>query len=194
MTAARARLAYSSLRADEHARWVRATGDACLELAERHVELHGLIPGGSAQGEDGGGSRAPSASRPPLRLDVVDLVAAIDRVVLRRVALCRGALRLGIGKQGPTTRGLWWLARAVGPVYDADPETARETARVVWRMHRAAGEILGINPRAFRIAEPCPDCGQMTLWADPGTWRVACGAVGCAFKVPVNSPILRWST
>jgi hypothetical protein len=195
MTRSADRLAYTSAYTDRVRDYLDRSAEACLDLATRYTELHGRIAGGSPLG-----TAAPQAfGRPPLRLDVVDTLQQVASMTDHHVSLARGALRLGIRQPGPTdrprtVRGLTWLARAFGLIFDADPPTAREAARDVFHWSSVAGLQLGIIPRAFRIRDPCPECGGQTLVADPLRWLVSCVRGGCGFAVPVDDPVLVWST
>jgi len=199
------RLVYTTARADRHREWLNRTATACIELSERYVELHGRIISG--QGETGVTFSTTSGyGKTPVRIGVLDAIRDVEDVTGHHVSLAHGALKLGTtttlngdAQHGAhdwrlTVKSLRWLSVALGPVFDADPDTARDAARAIWRQHHKTGSLLGIDPHPFRVSDDCPECGNGSLWADPQTWTVACGMPGCAFKVPVNAPILRWSS
>jgi len=195
MTRSGDRLAFTTAKQDRVKEWLVRTANECVDLAVRYTELHGRIAGGSPMGV-----ASPSPfGRPPLRLDVVDTLRAVEAMTDHRVNLARGALRLGLRPPGPTdhprtVRALTWLSRAFPTVMEADPETARDAARDVFHWNARCGLSLGVIPRAFRIAEPCPECGGETLVADPMSWTVTCVRAGCPYRVPVQTAVTVWST
>lgn len=193
-----ARVAYTTSTISKHEDYITRTSTACIQLGDRYTELHGYISGRTVE-QEGKSSSAPFG-KPPVRLDILDALRDVEEMTRHQVSLVRGVLRLGMtpatGKpvRQVTVTGLVWISRSLKSAWEADPDTGRDAARDVWRQHRRTGYHLGIIPKAFRIDQECPQCGNQSLWADPATWMAACGADGCDYIAPVNAPALAWSS
>lgn len=190
--------------------WVERTRVTLDALAECYLELEVLV-GGRQGGDVGGGSHV--SARPPLDLHVVDLRAAVEGLVGRFVPLVRGALRMGLSagpapapKAGERPKvemppppaapaaALGWLRDALAGVAGEDPDLARELGAAAWGLRGPVERACGRQPRPYRIGEPCPSSGALTLFVDPHRGVVRCVDVDCGAEWPVEYPILAWSS
>lgn len=167
---------------DQWAHFLRTMDKAVAELAEGYVALSGMLtPGAGAPGESGSSSSGIPA---PLRLDVIDVMAMVERTVAELVPLVRGALRLGLDT-GPrderivrTVRGIRFLGRVLQPVYDDDPVLGARVTDELWDARRRVSIVAGEGVRPFRLAAPCQSCGASEVWVRPDRWQTRCRACG----------------
>ena len=142
----------------------------------------------------GGGGPSRTAAPAPLDLAVVDLLEEVHATVRRHVPLIRGALRMGLGTKGPgadsptsrvmTTAGhLAFMARSLPAVWAESPEYGQEVVSDMWRVWGRVQRALGRpNRRPHRIDDPCPECGELSLWVDLARLCVACGMPSCGWR------------
>lgn len=150
-----------------------------------------------------GRAEAPTARRrpgpsSPLRLDVLDALADIDRYLDELLPLVRGALRLGPGvgewnsRDSRTDRvrgALEFIAAGLARVYEEDPVLGDDVSRGAWQLERRAGWIFGDTSRPFALTEPCPACGVPALWVVPDRMVIRCGNPGCGAQQPVDAAL-----
>lgn len=198
---------WEAQRAAALVEWEARVAVVLGELADRYVELLARIDPGlvaAATGGTGGTSSGrPPGSRVPVDVDAFDLVVDVERFVVHFAPLVRGALRLGLvstssqpgGKRARRVRDwLGFAADNLGAVWNEDPVLAEDLADRGWRLRNRAGGILGVVPRAFPIGDPCPDCGDVSLWVVPDRMVVRCRRADCGREVPVSVAVPLWSS
>lgn len=171
-------------------------------LAGRYAELRGLVPAGSGgRPEPDGSRRGPAGPRVPVRVEVLDTLAEVDRYLSELLPLVRGTLRLGTGagtwaagpKDGPDGRaararaGLKFLAAGLAGVYADDPVLGDAVARGAWTLERRAGWLFGDVSRPFALSDPCPACSVPALWVVPDRMVIVCGNPACRASRPVHA-------
>lgn len=179
---------------DERTRRTVERAEANLgDLAGRYVALEDfLTPGGAG---DTSGSRRPApGSAAPVRLDVVDLSADIERWARKAASLVAGALRAGVPVGSSTVGALTYIRRNLGPAALEDPTLADDVdsaaGKLRWRCQRLAGEVSA----AFPVDVDCPACGLTSLWVHPGRGIVKCGVEDCGEEWTVDDySLLTWS-
>lgn len=162
-------------------------------LAVRYGQLRALL--GDVRGPGGGDEvRTPSrpGSRPPLRVDVLDTMADIDRFVAELGPLVRGTLRLGpepraADRAGRVLAALDLMASGLAGVYSEDPVVGDAVSRLAWKLERRAGWIFGDRSRAFALSEPCRACGLPAVWVVPERMVIRCGNPACGDTRPVDA-------
>lgn len=154
-------------------------------LALRYGQLRALL-GDVRQPGGGDEVRSPSrpGSRPPLRVDVLDTMADIDRFVTELGPLVRGTLRLGpepraADRGARASSVLAVMGAGLAGVYAEDPYVGDAVSRAVWKLERRAGWIFGERSRAFALSEPCRACGVPALWVVPERMVIRCGNPSC---------------
>lgn len=179
------RVAWSTVDPDRLRERQSRTSDALLSLAGRAVEL-ALLVGATRNASDSNASHSSAESRPPLRLDAVAELAEIASLAVDLDVEARAVLGLPRNGTGAALRGtverLSWLAGVIASVWDADPSTGHTASRRILTRHARAGRVLGLVREAFRISDPCPGCGELSLWVDPDSWSVACGLARCGYS------------
>jgi hypothetical protein len=183
---------------EQHARavagWIARAATTIRELAAQHADLAGHVAAGSGSGSsDGVGIRGTKVEPDlPIRPEVVDLRAAIEKDAGRYAALVRGTLRGTVAVPPGTAGRLGLIADNLAAVNDADDALASEVIEAMWDHHRSASRVVepprGLRP--FRIEDPCPLCGFASLWVDPKGWRIGCGMPGCRHVWGVADPVL----
>jgi hypothetical protein len=174
-------------------------------LAGRYVELRAMLAADSAGRPDTeGGSRPAAGPRLPVRVDVLDTLADIDRFLADWLPLVRGTLRLGSGAGNWTVRtgdggaarvrsGLLFLAGSLGAVYSESPGLGDDVSAGAWRLERRAGWIFGERSRPFALVEPCAACGVPSLWVVPERMAIVCGNPACGASRPVHAALPAYS-
>jgi hypothetical protein len=184
---------------------IRRTVGRLETLAGRYGELRGMLAADSGGRPDTeGGSRPAAGPRMPVRVDVLDTLAEIDRFLLDWLPLVRGTLRLGSGSglwtaetadRGGDVRaarvrsGLLFLAGSLGAVYADDPGLGDDVSAGAWRLERRAGWIFGERSRPFALVEPCSACGVPALWVVPERMAIVCGNPDCGASRPVHAAL-----
>lgn len=169
---------------------VRRTQDAITQVADGYRELQGmLVPVRGVVPESGRVDGGDVFAAAPVALHVVDTIAVVERVTREHQALVRGTLRLGVapprggvGRVTATVTGLRFIRDSLVTVFADDPLYGDEVCAAMWRLFGRVSRACGRLPeRPRRIGEPCPDCGESSLWIDVAGLRVACGMSGCGF-------------
>lgn len=169
-------------------------------LAGRYVELRAMLAADSSGRPDSeGGSRPAAGPRMPVRVDVLDTLADIDRFLADWLPLVRGTLRLGAGSgfwtAGTADRaarvraGLLFMAGSLGAVYADDPGLGDDVSAGAWRLERRAGWIFGERSRPFALVEACSACGVPALWVVPERMAIVCGNPACGASRPVHTAL-----
>jgi hypothetical protein len=170
-------------------------------LAGRYVELRGMLSADSSGRPDtAGGSRPAAGPRLPVRVDVLDTLAEIDRFLADWLPLVRGTLRLGSGAglwtpdrgdagAARVRAGLLFLAGSLGAVYADDPGLGDDVSAGAWRLERRAGWIFGERSRPFALVEACYSCGVASLWVVPERMAIVCGNPACGVSRPVHAAL-----
>ena len=171
-------------------------------LAGRYAELRSMLAAGSGgRPADGMVARGPAGPRVPIRVEVLDTMAAIDEYLARFLPYVRGALRLGVGvgiwsmtaADGGDARtarirsGLVFLAGSLASVYAEDPDLGNDVSREAWKLERRAGWLFGERSRPFALADSCPACGVPALWVVPERMAIVCGNPACRATRPVDA-------
>jgi hypothetical protein len=185
---------YSAEWAEDEARALAAhigrTVSRLESLADRYGQLRGML--GDVGQPAGGGDevRTPSrpGSRPPLRVDVLDLLADVERFVEELLPLVRGTLRLGpaVGAGRSVLAGLGIMGAGLAGVYSEDPGLGDAVSSAAWKLERRAAWIFGDRSRAFALTEPCASCGMPALWVVPERMVIRCGNPACRATRPVD--------
>lgn len=188
---------YSAAWAEEEGRALAAhigrTVSRLESLADRYRQLRGML--GDVGQPAGGGDevRTPSrpGSRPPLRVDVLDTLADVERFVEELLPLVRGTLRLGpepraAGRAVRVRSGLSVMAAGLAGVYSEDPGLGDAVSSSAWKLERRAAWIFGDRSRAFALTEPCGSCGMPALWVVPERMVIRCGNPACGATRPVD--------
>ena len=159
-------------------------------LAEKYRQLRGMLGDVGQPGGGGDEVRTPSrpGSRPPLRVDVLDTLADVERFVDELLPLVRGTLRLGpaVGAGRAVLAGLAVMGDGLGRVYSEDPGLGDAVSAVAWKLERRAAWIFGERSRAFALTEPCAACGLPALWVVPERMVIRCGNPACGDTRPVD--------
>lgn len=173
-------------------------------LAGRYAELRGMLAADSGGRPDTeGGSRPASGPRLPVRVDVLDTLADIDRFLMDLLPLIRGTLRLGSGaglwsvdgadrgdvRAARVRFGLLFMAGSLGAVYADDPTLGDDVSAGAWRLERRAGWIFGERSRPFALVEACGACGVPALWVVPERMAIVCGNPACGASRPVHAAL-----
>ncbi len=149
----------------------------CVLEGSLYDRLRGAMDGSAPMAR-----RSVSKSRPPLRLDVLTLVAEVDRVTAG----------WGIG-QGATPERLRELASRQWTPDDADKLDAQ--AALIEKWSETAAELLGDAAVQVPLRLPCPACGQLWAYRRSGEERVrrfallaseagaSCESCGCSWPV-----------
>lgn len=154
------------------------------EVADLYARLQvSLTPFAAVGGES---RRSKPTSRPPVRLEVSDLITEVDTAAHESVAQVRTALGHNLRRESTpqALRALPALVKAL-PAQPADPHVAALPELTYARLERAASEarsILGLGKPRIHLGR-CPYCEHNTLVADPHAgvaWcrnRDACGYI-----------------
>ncbi|GAA4680203.1 hypothetical protein [Nocardioides nanhaiensis] len=180
----------------QHARtigaWIARGAATMRELAVQHAALAAHVTPGGGGGDGTGRSATTVHQAAPVRLEVVDLRAAIAADARRYAGLARGTLRGGVDTVNTTAGRLGEIAAALPDLHATDPNLAAEVIERMWDHHRDASRVVepprGLRP--FRIEETCPECGIAALWVDPKGWRIGCGMPSCRRVWGVHEPVL----
>lgn len=180
------------------ATWLKRTAEQARTLGDQWDELAGfVIPGGGA-GDGTGRAATKVHAAAPIRVEVVALRDDIAAMARRYYSLVRGTLRMGVApKGGNAPTWLRFIAGALPRLHAEDADLCEEVADAIWSHHRKAARIMdpiqGTVRRPFRIDDPCPACGEMSLWVDPAHWRIGCGMPACREVWGIGEPVLRVS-
>ena len=115
------------------------------------LRTHALPPGG---GHSDDTRRSKPGSRPPMRLDVHDLLVDIT------TGLADHAQRHGRTTGGTIEQLCDWLAGWAATATHADQTTLEHD---VQHWHSAALVAIGAKAPRVLLEQPCPHCGQQTL-------------------------------
>ncbi len=184
---------------DPMGRWRDRTASTIRSLAGDWVTLARFVQVGGGGGADASGVRTtPTEARIPVNVDVIDLREGISRSVREFVPIVRGTLRMGVEpmKSTATPALLRFVAGAFPRLHDTDPCLGDDLAEAMWGFHRRANAILnGVDRtlRPYRLDEPCPQCGLLSMWADPEEWRLGCGMPSCRYVQELGDPLIHIS-
>lgn len=165
---------------------VRAAG-AIRGLADDYLELTGRVVTTRAidyRERVSGGARG--ARTTPANVETIRRMVLVEE-------FASGAYTAGLRSLGEPTPDrvralhsaprtiarLRWLAGNLERVDRADTSIAGQIARNAWRTVRGLGPDAQQGGQAFPLDQACPECGYTALWADPASWRVACGMPEC---------------
>ncbi|GAB3622545.1 hypothetical protein GCM10027418_06270 [Mariniluteicoccus endophyticus] len=193
-----ARLTWTSDRDDRARAAAERTNVAISQLSQRYQELPQILQAVSRPD----GARRPPGPRSPLRIDAQSLIIEITKTSITLVD--QAAAALNVRRPHTSVRGRTDGARTLSRLlllsswsehlHTTQPTTARDVSHRIWSLNVSAGRVLGLTTGAFRIDEPCPDCGLTSLWADPETLTVACGIPECAYRYSITGAITRHTT
>lgn len=123
----------------------------------------------------------------PIAVDVVDLIADVDRAVDHLVRLARGTMRLGVtprrakSRAAATDAGMKFLADGIRHVWAADPVLGERIVDDLWTLRRKVrNRVGGGGPRPYRTAAPCKACGAGHVMVHPTRRSAKCVACGAA--------------
>lgn len=175
------------------AAWLRRTETFARRLADDYERLgEHLAP--VVRGRDGSGIR-PRSARPsvPIRVEVVDLAAEVDKFAEDTIALVRGTLRTGPVSATSTPERLRFIAGSLFHVEAVDPGLVDSITDEIWRLAGRAHAIVagrtGRSPRPFRAEEVCPECAEPHLWVYPKEWVIVCAIPSCRYTSAIDAPV-----
>jgi hypothetical protein len=186
---------WSDQEARRLAEHIHRTSERLEALSGRYGQLHALLAPGTGRPVDFGMpvSRDPGP-RLPLRVDVLDLMEAIDSYLAGFLPLVRGTLRLGEGAgtwkgtgREQAMAGLSFLAAGLATVYTEDPGLGDDLSRGAWKLERRACWIFGEKSKPFALVEACPECGVQALWVVPDRMVIRCGNPECRTETAVDA-------
>lgn len=185
---------YMVLEAERLAAHVQRTEDRLLTLAERYSRLREELPAGGHRGNDDDRRRSKPGPRLPLRVDVLDLIEAVEDFTDRLGPLVRGTLRIGTAPVYQTRADAVWAAlgvmrRGLMRVYAEDWQLGDDVSRRAWLLERRTGELFGEVSRPFPLTERCPSCAMPSLWVVPDRLVIRCGNPACAAERSVHAVI-----
>lgn len=183
---------WEAAEAERLAAHIERTVSRLDSLAGRYMRLRGELPAGSRRGRDSDERRAGPGPRLPLRVDVLDLVDAVEDFAGRLGPLVRGTLRLGPAPvyrhRGDMVAGiLAVMGKGLGRVYSEDWQLGEDVSRGAWQLDRRTGLLFGEVSRPFPLVDVCPECGLLSLWVVPDRLVIRCGNPACGAERTVHA-------
>ena len=134
-----------------------------------------------------------------MRVDVLDLLEAVDDFAGQLGPLVRGALRLGPApayrdRSLLTRATLDLMGRGLGRVYAEDWQLGDDVSRRAWLLERRTGLLIGEVSRPFPLADRCAGCSLQSLWVVPDRMVIRCGNPGCGVETAVHAALPAYTT
>lgn len=173
---------------EEGRQWARFVQDVArlvLDLREGYITLQTLLQRENTGGGDGRGKAVHPPA--PIDLDVVDLLAEIDREIDHLVPLARGALKLGLvpprrgrSRALRTVAGLRFLGDSIRIVWEADQDTGELIVDTLWQLRVRVRSRTSEGHASYRTDKPCSSCGAVAVVVDARRHRARCTECGSA--------------